>query len=171
MHESETVFIEGRITESEFMSAQRANSFSSAWRTASLEIVGFLSVAGTTAAAILYLKGSLPFSFIWFPAGIGLFIAAVLVFVYFQIRSQYRQTKLMQAPFSAEVSDEGLRCSSEFGDALLPWDVFLYFYETPNLLLLYQSQRSFNIIPKRLFRDQADIDKAVEIVSRNVKRR
>jgi hypothetical protein len=102
-----------------------------------------------------------------------LFVAALLflylLFLSWQFKRSYRSYKAIQVPVTIEMSEEAFRACSEHGETKLPWNMFRKYKENKRLLLLYQTAGLFHVLPKRLFRDAADVERARDLFSRKVR--
>ncbi len=67
-----------------------------------------------------------------------------------QVRSTFRQRKDLTAPFEMTLSEDGVHVESEYGNSRLPWDLFVRYTMNPSMILLYQEQNLFRMIPMRL---------------------
>ncbi|MHB1036885.1 MAG: YcxB family protein [Pirellulales bacterium] len=97
-------------------------------------------------------------------------LAAGLARVPWRFRRLYRNYRAIQSPFTLEMTEEGFHATSEHGETRLGWDMFLKYKESARFFLLYQTTILFHILPKRLFVDADDVDRARDLFSRKVKR-
>ena len=72
-------------------------------------------------------------------------------------RRIFRQQRAMQEPFVVRLGDDGVEWESAVTKRTLPWDYYVRCVEGPEHFLLYQSDWSFEILPKRLLGDRAEI--------------
>ena len=66
-------------------------------------------------------------------------------------RKAFDQQKTLQAPYRISWSDQGILIESEYGDARMQWGDFRKLRQDQNLILLYESDRLYRLIPKRCF--------------------
>jgi hypothetical protein len=76
------------------------------------------------------------------------------------------QPSLMRAKL-ADISAEGVILSDPFSRVEFKWPAFVRFSETKNLFLLYNSDFSFLMIPKRAFPDQEHLE-AMRALARTI---
>jgi hypothetical protein len=74
----------------------------------------------------------------------------------------------LQRPKRLEVSDDGVVLSDAVSRSEQRWPAFSHAVETPNLFLLYLSNFSFQMVPKRGFASAAEADEFREIVRRMI---
>jgi len=70
----------------------------------------------------------------------------------FHARRHYRQSAALRDEIEAEWNEKGIRFSSAHGNSNFAWNEFYRWAENESLILLYQSQMLYNIIPKRVLR-------------------
>ena len=63
-------------------------------------------------------------------------------------RRQHRQSAALRAPSFIEWDEEEVRLGSEMGEARVPMLNFYCWDETENVVLLYQTEMFFNLVPK-----------------------
>jgi hypothetical protein len=80
----------------------------------------------------------------------------------------YRQQRSMQEPFEVKFGDEGVEWHSALSTKRLPWDYYVRCSEGPEHFLLYQSDWSFEVLPKRFFRSEAQMAAFREVVRQNL---
>jgi flagellar biosynthesis/type III secretory pathway M-ring protein FliF/YscJ len=101
-------------------------------------------------------------------------LALLLVFLLFQyvykpfmLGRTFKKHKDLSAPFEMELSDEGLSVSNPQGRALIPWNNFVKWAEGREMILLYRSYITFQMLPRRLFASQSDLQYLREQLARN----
>ena len=67
----------------------------------------------------------------------------------FTARRTFRQHKTLQKPATLTWSEQGVVMQSEYGDARVPWADFRKAREDQRMILLYESDRLYRLIPKR----------------------
>lgn len=86
------------------------------------------------------------------PAAIA--VTAILLLVgYLKVarvaRRDFREHKVMQGEFRVDWDDQAITIEHPSGKGVLPWTVFHGWLEAQDMLLLYQTRRLFNFLPKR----------------------
>ena len=150
--------IKGQYTLDDFRKAQslhaRQNSASAGSR---IFLVGIVALFYFS-LLLLVLLGKLQWPYLLAP------LAILLVFLLFQylyrpylLRRVFIRQKELSAPFELELSEQGLSVSNPKGNALIPWTDFKKWTEGKELILLYRSQNTFQMVPKRLFDNESDV--------------
>ena len=70
----------------------------------------------------------------------------------------FRQQKSLNLPFSIEASSEAFCSFNETGTIAMPWSHFVKWKESGKLFLLYHSDVLFNLVPKRFFQSDAQLN-------------
>jgi hypothetical protein len=117
---------------------------------------------------VLALMGSLPWTTILIPA----FFLGFLAFFQFylrpyQITRAYNQHKELSSPFVMELTDEGYSLKNSYGSARIPWKDFAKWKEDQKVILLYRTDIMFNMVPKRLLQDDAQVQYIHEKLRQN----
>ncbi|MHB1033139.1 MAG: YcxB family protein [Pirellulales bacterium] len=99
-----------------------------------------------------------------------LFFAGYAAFLSRRFSRSYRNYKAIQTPITVELTEEGFHGTSAHGETRLGWDMFQRYKESTRLFLLYQTANLFHVLPKRLFADADDVNRARDLFSRKVKR-
>lgn len=120
----------------------------------------------------------LPIAFLLAPDFLLIALPAVLLCLFastmnwwlprIQIPRIWRNQKGLQAPIEGVASEEGIQYNSVHFKNDLSWSLFLMYKLSPTLMLLYQSPKAFNMVPKHMFQNDADWQSFVSIVARNV---
>ena len=66
-------------------------------------------------------------------------------------RKAFDQQKTLHVPYRVSWTDQGILIESEYGDARLPWGDLRKTRQDKNLILLYESDRLYRLIPTRCF--------------------
>lgn len=66
-------------------------------------------------------------------------------------RKALDQQKTLQMPYRVSWTDQGILIESEHSDTRMPWGDFRKIRQDQNLILLYESDRLYRLIPKRCF--------------------
>jgi hypothetical protein len=117
---------------------------------------------------VLALLGSLP----WLTALIPAFILGFLALFQFylkpyQITRSYDQHKELSSPFELELTDEGYSITNSYGSGKIPWKDFAKWKEDQKVILLYRTDNMFNMVPRRLLQEAAQIQYIHEQLRRN----
>ncbi len=75
-----------------------------------------------------------------------------------RIAHVFTQQKDLSQPFEMELSDEGFQIKNDYGSSRVPWKDFIKWKENKELFLLYRSDYSFNMLPKRFFQNETEIE-------------
>ena len=123
--------------------------------------VGILAL-GTLTGIVLAVLGRFSWSdvtYFTFPA-IFIVILALFQFVILprQMLRVFKQQKDLSYPFEIDLSDDGFEMRNEYGSSRVPWGDFAKWKEDANLLLLYRSDAVFQMLPKRLFQDNQELE-------------
>ena len=90
------------------------------------------------------------------------FIIYVVLLKFFivpsRLRKLYAQSKLLQMEVVYSFNKEAFLSKSENGNTILNWPNFHKWKSDKNLILLYQADNVFNIIPKRIFGSESEIE-------------
>jgi len=63
----------------------------------------------------------------------------------------FRNSPMLGAPLQVAISEAGLSVKSQYGDSRLPWHVLPQRKRSDDLLLIYQSDMLFHVLPRRWF--------------------
>ena len=161
-----TVDVRGTLTEGDVMAAQWLHI-----KPRPIFAVIGVSLLAVTAWALWYaLSRPKVLGAAWLMVGGILLIAAGAMLLRYKALRNYRQRKAMQRDIRFATTDTGLAGVSETGlGGTVPWTDFLKWKEDRGLFLLYVSDDSFLILPKRYFRSAVDISAFREILSVMVK--
>jgi hypothetical protein len=104
-------------------------------------------------------KGStLGWTFVVFPSVVGGFMAAYWYWLRpYQITRSYNQHKELASPFEIELNEEGYSIKNSYGSGKVPWKDFTKWKVDDKIFLLYRTDTMFNMIPRRLLQDEADV--------------
>jgi hypothetical protein len=81
---------------------------------------------------------------------VGIPFVIVHVFGRRTARKTYREQKTLHKPVHLSWSENGVRFSSDFGEARLQWTDFLIARQDRHCILLYESRRLYRLIPTRI---------------------
>lgn len=104
-----------------------------------------------------------------FLLGVILYILFVFfVYIPFKLRRNYRQRKALQREVLLTISESGINSRNTNGSANIPWEDFLKWKAGKNMFLLYVSDSTYHIIPKRFFLNTEDIDRFHKILESKI---
>jgi hypothetical protein len=75
-----------------------------------------------------------------------------------RVRQVFTQQKELSLPIEFEITEAGLNVSNELGSSLRPWKNFAKWKEDKDILMLYQSDVAYTMLPKRFFTDPQQIE-------------
>lgn len=120
--------------------------------------IGALSIM-TVGGVVAAIQGRMDWGLLLFPASFLAFLVAYqFIILPRQVARMFNQQKSLSAPFEMEMTDEGLLYRNEFGSGLTLWSHFIKWKENKEMLLLYRNDIMFNMLPRRLFHDESEID-------------
>jgi hypothetical protein len=82
----------------------------------------------------------------------------------------YQQRKDLQRPCSFSPSDSGLLFSTEGASGTKPWSDYLKWKEGRDTILLYMSDNLYQMIPKRFFASEKDLEMFRELLHQKFQR-
>ena len=105
----------------------------------------------------------------WILPGILAYLAFnVFVWVPRRVRRSYSQRKDLHHDISMVVTSAGIASRSEQGNSMKPWSDYLKWKEGKSVFLLYLSDQMFQMVPKRFFAAQEDIDAFRSVVRQSI---
>jgi Na+/melibiose symporter-like transporter len=123
---------------------------------------------------IVFVSGDAHDGRTWVVTG-GLWVIWFLVFCLTQPRGMARraaktfsQQKTLQVPFEGEITDEKWHVRSEIGESRISWADFHKWKGNKNLVLVYQSDRLFNMFPRRFFISDEEFQSFKELLTRAI---
>ncbi len=84
-----------------------------------------------------------------------------------RIRQLFTQNKELSLPLEYEITEAGLNVSNELGSSLRPWKNFVRWKEDKDVLMLYQSDAAFTMLPKRFFTDPQQFESIMRHLEEN----
>ena len=76
----------------------------------------------------------------------------------YMIYKNWKSNPSIREPVNLEVSEEGINSQGATFQSAIKWQIFTKFLESKNLFILYQSNNLFNMIPKRAFSSDEQIE-------------
>lgn len=107
---------------------------------------------GFLGAVVFAIRGE--FNWLYVTQGAILIVFLLVIRFYLtprQARRTFAQQKELGVPWEMLVTETGLEISNEFGHARRPWGDFIKWKEDDDLLLLYESDTVYRVLPKRFF--------------------
>ncbi len=145
--------INGQLTASDYLKAQYLHARPSRGMTIVFAIlIGLLALGFFIGLHIILVDNnpSALWGFSWpIAAIIAVFVLYYFVMLPMRVRRIYGQHKEMQVPFQHEITAEGLVSSNAFAQAKRPWGHFIRWKENKDVFMLYVSDVSFILIPRR----------------------
>jgi len=142
---------EGTFTEEDYLNANKLHRRNSrTWR--------WLYILLVTELFLLFLYCFLVQR--WTPALIGVLLAVVMIlymlyYLPYRLRKLFRQMKDLHRPFTITVDEAGTHIRNEMGEAKRPWDIFLKWMENEDILILYHSDLTFSMFPRRYMTEES----------------
>ncbi len=96
---------------------------------------------------------------------IGYFILNYTVILPWSARRMYRQQKALQREMHFRFDDSGASASSEIGNSDIPWGDYLKWKKNDHMILLYISDRMYQMLPRRMFANPGDFDRLGELLT------
>jgi hypothetical protein len=76
----------------------------------------------------------------------------------------------LHQPMSVEVNEEVLKIKSINFDTSMQWQLYIKAVETKNLFMLYQAKALFNMIPKRAFSSDEQVEEFRELLRTKIEK-
>ena len=89
--------------------------------------------------------------FLIFLAISGIALLYRYVFLHPRTKRIFEQNKFLHLPVEVEITEEAMVTSAEYGHTEQPWSMFFRWKEGDEMLILYSSEASYTILPKRFF--------------------
>jgi hypothetical protein len=127
-------------------------------------IVGFFIIA----LAVLAILGRMPWIFLF--AALGLlvfFLGFQYLYRPYLLGRTFKNHPDLSAPFEMGLSDDGLSITNPKGSALIPWTGYVKWLEGQDVILLYRSHIMFQMVPKRMFNNENDLQSLRDQLVRN----
>lgn len=138
-------------------------------------VIGLLSVI----ASILLLTGMISDNNLEEPISTlinGCVFLAVAIFVNptlnllqrYLIYRNWKSNPSIREPVNIEVTEEGIDFEGATFKSAIKWQIYTNFLESKNLFMLYQSNNLFNMIPKRAFSSNEQINQFRDLIGRMI---
>jgi hypothetical protein len=160
--------IKGQYTAEDFKKAQQLHAQQGATAAGTRIFLLAVVVLFYISLIILVLLGRLHWLYLLAPLAL---LAVFLLFQYlyrpFVQARTFKKHKELSAPFEWELSELGLSITNPNGNALVAWNEFKKWVEGKELILLYRSYNMFQMLPKRLFARESDLQYLRDQLTRN----
>jgi hypothetical protein len=83
-------------------------------------------------------------------------------------RRTFSQQKTLQQVVDKVIDEDGLSVTSVYGSGRIPWGDYYKWKSNERLILLYQSSRIFNMIPRRWMANDADYEAFKVLLTRAI---
>jgi hypothetical protein len=157
-----TVF---RLTEAEFLDAQRLNFARGKGRTTDL-LLRASAVLPLAVAVVAGVLGQLVLALVMVVLA-GLLAAYRWMLVPRSWRKLYREDSRWAHEIQIAPSEGGIRLDSPITHADVSWDAFERYVESDRMVLLYQAEGGVNILPKRAF-EADELGRFLDLVHRKL---
>ena len=160
--------IKGQYTLDDLKKAQQLHARQTAASYGTRVFLVLLAVLFYISLIVLVLLGRLDWLYLLAPLALLLvFLLFQYVYKPFMLGRTFKKNKDLSAPFEMELSEDGLSVSNPKGHALIPWNNFLKWAEGGEMILLYRSYIMFQMLPKRLFARESDLQYLREQLARS----
>lgn len=144
--------IHGQLTEQDYLQAQQLHRQISGWVRSLPYVMLALWVVDLILVGLKASQGRPGFLLALLP--VALFFLIIQLLPKFllprQAKRLFRQNQEISAPLAMEFSEKGTKFTNSFGHNERSWSHFVKWKEDEQALLLYHSDQTFNLIPKRL---------------------
>ena len=82
----------------------------------------------------------------------------------YQFSRSWKWLSNLHHPITIDVNEESLKITGINFENRMQWQLYIQAIETKNLFMLYQTKRIFNIIPKRTFNSNKQIEEFRELL-------
>ncbi|MFB2894611.1 YcxB family protein [Aerosakkonemataceae cyanobacterium BLCC-F50] len=138
-----------------------ANQNHSKWRKILMWIIAiFFFILGLLSIIIIPAE---PSSYIFLVLGIC-YIPLVKLIERYNLARIWKSQPSIREPITLEANEEGITLKSTLFESNIKWQVYTKFVETNKLLMLYQSNQSFNLLPKRAFSTNEQLNEFRELL-------
>ncbi len=154
IHRRSTMYLEYRLTFNDYLEANQAHVKSQRFSYFFLWVGSiFLMVRGFDCI----LSGNIWIFFFFVILGIFANPSFNPLQRYYLARTWESQPSIRK-PITIEITKEGITLYSPYFKSNLKWKIYIRFIETKNLFMIYQSNRFFNLFPKRAFSSDEQVN-------------
>ncbi len=157
--------VDYQLTFEEYLEAQRAYAKTSRFTYYSAWILGCLGIIVGT-IGIIVLPGM--------KAGYGAVLLGVFLVLSVTILHRYTIARFWKRepnisnPLMVDITEDDLHIISPHEEGRVKWSAFSRFLETKSLFMLFRQRNTFNVIPKRIFRDANEIENFRNMLRRKI---
>jgi hypothetical protein len=87
-----------------------------------------------------------------------------------RLKKEFRQQALFQQPMELQFTDSHFTAKAESFFYTLAWKDFLKWRKNPEVILLYQTNRLFNVVPTRAFASDGDLQAVIRLLKEKVRK-
>jgi hypothetical protein len=158
----ENVAVTFKYTEQDYISAYR------------LHYAKHLNLKVSIPAAILFILLSLTMlviqaGFVWLWCILIGLSSLILISAYASLnrvpQSQFKSTPMVKETYTFTFSLENIVYHTESIKSSAKWDIFNNYLEDDNSIIMYYGKREMTIIPKRIFADNEELNKAKDLMA------
>lgn len=101
--------------------------------------------------------------------GVLLILSYIMITVlyFIQPKKVYDISKLLKEEMELEFDDRGIKFKIKDNNSIIPWDNVYEVWESKEYIFLMQSKISYILIPKRAFKNEADVLKVQRVFEDN----
>jgi hypothetical protein len=98
------------------------------------------------------------------------FVVGIFYIPLIKLNQRYQLTRIWKSqpsirePITCEFNEEGIIFKTSSVESNVKWQFYIKFLETKKLFMLYQSHHLFNILPKRAFMSNEQLDQFRELL-------
>lgn len=82
----------------------------------------------------------------------------------------YKGSEKLKQDYELVFSEEGIKFKTADIDSNLKWDLYKRWIENQDFFILYHGKNEFSVIPKRVFKDHAELNGFKELIKRKIDR-
>jgi len=162
----ETIKISGKYSFDDYKRTNKLNKNVPQWLTIISNII-YIVMYMLFAIALIY--SILTKAWYWLPLLVLLFAVLFLSYWYAprRMRKVFFQEKYFQVPFEIEITEKQFSITNEIAQIKQEWKDYVKWTENRDLILLYSSEASVRIIPKRFLTDENDGKTIIRLLREN----
>jgi hypothetical protein len=163
--------LQGQLTEDDYLAAlllaRRHNRMFKVVRTGLWVLIGVLSVAYVV---VSLQNPRFAIQLLVLAAVAGVLLLERHVMLPLRARRIFRQQRSMQEPFEVSYDGDGVRWESAVTTRRLPWHYYVRWAEDARYFLLYQSDWTLEVLPKRFFGGDEQISAFRDLLGERITR-
>jgi hypothetical protein len=162
------VQIKGQFTLDDFKKAHQLHAQQGAASAGPRIFPILITVFFFISLVILAILGRVAWSYLLVAlALLAFFLLFQFVYRPYMLSRTFKNHPDLSAPFEMELSDQGLSITNMKGSALIPWTGYVKWLEGKEVILLYRSYILFQMLPRRLFNTESDLQYLREQLAQN----